>query len=411
MLSQYLLTLRRISRILWVRVALILGLSILAALLAPLLDPIIPLASKDRFSADATLPILNILANSMLAVTTFSLGVMVSTHRGTAEQTTPRIHRLLMDDTRTQTVLATFIGAFVFALSSIILYRADYYSDSASVAVFFATVLVVAIVVGSIVRWIDHLSDLGSMDHSLAQSEMAARETLKTLADWPALGAHMIGRGDVRPDGATPVQAQRSGYVEQIDMEELNSLAEAHGVQVYIHVLPGDAVLTSQTLAYLDTEAPQDAFSACFSLTEYRAHEQDARYAIQTLRETASKALSAGINDPGTAIEVINRLERVLWDYLRREPPEDPVCFDRLHMSRLEPKTLIDTAFRDIARDGAANVDVLIGVHGAVSTLAEALPDDQKDSVRHLLSEIADYAEMGLRIDAERDAFKAEMRR
>ncbi|MEM9872297.1 MAG: DUF2254 domain-containing protein [Pseudomonadota bacterium] len=411
MLSQYLVTLRRISRILWVRVALILGLSILAALLAPLLDPIIPLASKDRFSAEATLPILNILANSMLAVTTFSLGVMVSTHRGTAEQTTPRIHRLLMDDTRTQTVLATFIGAFVFALSSIILYRADYYSDSASVAVFFATVLVVAIVVGSIVRWIDHLSDLGSMDHALAQSETAARETLKTLADWPALGAHMIGRGDVRPDGATPVQAQRSGYVEQIDMEELNSLAEAHGVQVYIHVLPGDAVLTSQTLAYLDTEAPQDAFSACFSLTEYRAHEQDARYAIQTLRETASKALSAGINDPGTAIEVINRLERVLWDYLRREPPEDPVCFDRLHMSRLEPKTLIDTAFRDIARDGAANVGVLIGVHGAVSTLAEALPEDQKDSVRHLLSEIADYAEMGLRIDAERDAFKAETQR
>ena len=100
-LPQVLRTLRRLSRILWVRVALILALSVLAALSAKLLDPIIPRGPKDRFNEAATLPILNVLANGMLAVATFSLGVMVSSHRTMAEQTTPRIHRLLMEDTST----------------------------------------------------------------------------------------------------------------------------------------------------------------------------------------------------------------------------------------------------------------------------------------------------------------------
>ncbi|SNT02069.1 hypothetical protein [Antarctobacter heliothermus] len=65
---QTMLTLRRISRILWVRVALLSALSVIAALSAELLGPLIPDGPRDRFTASATLPILTILANGMLAV-------------------------------------------------------------------------------------------------------------------------------------------------------------------------------------------------------------------------------------------------------------------------------------------------------------------------------------------------------
>ena len=135
-LKQTAIELRKINRILWVRVALIAALSAIVTLAAPILDPVLPEILQDRFSEDAVLPVLTILANTMLAVATFSLGVMVSSHRTLASITTPRIHRLLMEDTSTQSTLATFVGAFVYALSSIILFRAGYYQDEAVVVVF-----------------------------------------------------------------------------------------------------------------------------------------------------------------------------------------------------------------------------------------------------------------------------------
>ncbi len=411
MVSSYFIALRRLSRILWVRIALILALSILAAVLTPLLDPLIPEVSKDRFSREATLPILTILANSMLAVTTFSLGIMVTTHRTTADQTTPRIHRLLLDDTRTQTVLATFIGAFVFALLSIILFRAGYYTPSGAVIVFFMTAFVVAVVVVSMVRWIDHLARLGSMDYALSRAEDTARETLTTLKRWPALGADTLAQDAVIPLDALPICATKSGYLLQLDIDGLGEAAEKHDAKVYIDTLPGDTVLDTQTIACVSGhDAPED-FEKYFSITPHRAYDQDARYAIQTLRETASKALSPGINDPGTAMEVVVRLERLLWDWCGAEPNDDPVRCPRIYLRSLKAGTLFEIAFNDIARDGAGFVDILVRIHKALSHLLTVAPDDDaRATARRLMGQVDSYAENGLTTDFEKDSYRSRTR-
>ena len=407
MLSHTILELRRISRILWVRVSLILGLAILSALLTPIIDPLIPQVSKDRYSSDATLPILNIIANGMLAVTTFSLGIMVTTHRATADQTTPRIHRLLMDDTRTQSVLATFIGAFVFALVSIILYRAGYYTDSTSVIVFFMAVLVVAIIVVSIVRWIDHLSQLGSMDYALERAEQSAKETLESLKKWPALGAQAFETTDDIPKDAQPIIAVQSGYLRLIDMERLGKLAAKADAQVYIDSLPGDTVLAGQTLAWATGEPELERFVICFSIEGNRSHEQDARYAIQCLRETASKALAPGINDPGTAVEVVVRLERLLWDWVRADPPDEPVRHACLHLRRLRTGILLETAFGDIIRDGASFVDVLLTVNRALTNIGDVASEDANAAARSLIEQVLAHGMAGLRTEVEKDTLRS----
>lgn len=407
MLSATLIALRRTNRILWVRVALILALSFLAALLTPLFEPLIPEGYKQRFSEEATLPILTILANSMLAVTTFSLSIMVTTHRFTNEQTTPRIHQILLDDTRTQTVLATFVGAFVFALTAIILFRSDYYSDSASVIVFFMTVFVVAVVVVYIVRWIDHLSRLGSMDYALSLAEKAAREALTTLSDYPALGAQTLCSTDDIPSKAKPVIASKSGYLLQIDFEGLAKTAEEYGAEIYIELLPGDHVLASQNVAWVTGHEPVQAFQDCFAISDTRAHEQDARYAIQTLCETACKALSPGINDFGTALQVTSRLERVLWDWLQgRQNDNDGVLYPNLYLRRIRSGTLFDMAFHDIARDGAEFVSVLLRVYEALDNLSKSATPEGRHTLERLKQETLEFAEDGLSTAAENVRFR-----
>lgn len=407
--KQAALTLRRISRILWVRVAVISALSFIAALSAEILDPLLPETSKGRFTAETTLPVLNILASGMLAVATFSLGVMVSSHRALAVNTTPRIHRLLMEDTSTQSMLATFIGAFVFSLVSIILFRANYYSESAAIIVFAATVFLVVAIVVSLVRWIHKLSRIGSIDYALERAEDTARGSLASYGRAPFLGAKPLTDGGPVPKGAAGCEADNSGFVQRVDIGALQSCAEAHDARIYVLVLPGDHILAGEIIARVDGTVPRDEIAAAFTIGTTRNFEQDPRFGLQVLRETATKALSPGINDPGTAVEVVTRLETLLHDLFRNREENPATTADRVFVRALRPETLVAIAFRDIARDGAAFVDVLTSVVRALHTMRRHGGDAVCASVDAQLEELEEHADKELRTGAERARFKAAL--
>lgn len=71
-----------------------------------------------KVGAEAVDNILNILASSMLAVTTFSLSIMVTAYGSATTNVTPRATRLVVEDVTTQNVLATFIGSFLLKWST-----------------------------------------------------------------------------------------------------------------------------------------------------------------------------------------------------------------------------------------------------------------------------------------------------
>ncbi|WP_295313798.1 DUF2254 family protein, partial [Roseobacter sp.] len=143
----------RYYRNLGLRVSLYALLSCIAAFASPFVVRYLSATTTDVLDFSSVIPVLTILASSMLAVSTFSLNIMVTAHRAAAETTTPRMHRLLLENTTTQSVLATFIGAFVYSLASIILYQAGFYSDQAAIVVMGVTIVVVVLVVVSMLRW------------------------------------------------------------------------------------------------------------------------------------------------------------------------------------------------------------------------------------------------------------------
>ena len=402
-LRQAALELRRISRVLWVRVALIATSSILVALAAPMLDPIIPDDLQDRFSEDAVLPVLNILANTILAVATFSLGVMVSSHRNLASVTTPRIHRLLMQDTSTQSTLATFIGAFVYALSSIILFRAGYYEDAAAVVVFFATILVVVAIVVSLIKWINKLSRIGSLDYALERAEQSAREAMHAYKQNPSLGATPLAANDTIPEGVNPIRSSRSGYVRSVDVAHIQDIAKECDATIYLRARPGDLVLEGQPLASALGQTDKDALAEAFVIGPERSHEQDPRYALLTLRETASRALSPGINDPGTAIAVIARLQILWFGFFYAEEPQGEDRAANVFIEPLETANLIETSFQQIARDGASLFEVLVAIAEAYHNLLTEADAATKETIAELQNELRDYADHSLKTQFERE--------
>ena len=90
--------------------------------------------------------------------------------------------------------------------------------------------------------------------------------------------------------------------------------------------MPGSFVHPAAQLLWVHGAVPgeqlADALRSAFTIGNERSFDQDPRFGLIVLSEIASRALSPGVNDPGTAISVIGRLVRVLSCWVEREAQE-----------------------------------------------------------------------------------------
>lgn len=348
-------------RKLYVRVALMGLLAFVALGFTQVIEVLVPDKMAQTVPGASADRLLNIIANAMLAVTTFSLTVMVSVYRSSSSQWTPRVHQLIMQDNVTQNTLAAFIGAYVFALLAIILRETGIYVDDRALVLFWVTVLVLAYVVWSLIRWVLHLQTLGSLIHTTRQVEDITKTQFRERLNTPCLGAKAWD-GTV-PDTATPLRADQSGYVQHIYPEALQEQAEKADVTLYLSSGIGSFVFLHEPFVWVEgepknREAFEEEVRNLTVLGDVRTYDQDPRFGLLVMSEIGSKALSPGVNDPGTAIDVLNRSARILSLYKDETAGDAAPKFDRLRARPIHPTDLIMDAFSGIARDGAGDVEV-----------------------------------------------------
>ncbi|MBN9023461.1 MAG: DUF2254 domain-containing protein, partial [Rhizobiales bacterium] len=225
MISRWQWFLLRLARMLWVRVTLFSIAGIATALVGIWLARYVPDSLAEMLGSDSIDNILDILASSMLAVTTFSLATMVSAFGAVTSNVTPRAAKLLRDDTTAHNALGTFIGSFIFSLVGIVALSTGAYGRSGRVILFVATLIVIVLIVVTMLRWIDYLSRLGRVGETIDLVEQATRRALVERVRFPALGGRPMGASEEIPDGARPVLATRIGYVQHIDVSALAEIA------------------------------------------------------------------------------------------------------------------------------------------------------------------------------------------
>lgn len=376
--------LRQFSRRLWVRAAAFALLGVAAAMIGRFLGPYLPKDVLELSGAQSVRGLLNILASSMLAVTTFSLSIMVQAYGAAAAAVTPRAVDLLLQDRTSQTVLSTFLGAFLFALVGLIALEAGAYGDPGQVVLFFATVAVTVAVVIAMLGWISHLTSFGRLGDTTQRVEQAAQAALCDRLVRPGLGGIA---SPVRPAGLVAVMAQDTGYLRHIDVPHLQELAEtmvgasARGVPVlYLDSLPGAFVHPGAVLLWrsadlaegCSAEALDRDLREAFTTGDTRSFDQDPRFGFCVLSEIASRALSPAVNDPGTAIDVLGRVVRVLAQWNQQTP--QAARFLLVAVPPLDIDDLLDDVFPAIAQDGAGNFSVQIRLQKTLLALAQLAP-------------------------------------
>jgi len=378
------------ARRLWVRASLFAVLGVVTALAAAVLEPLIPRSWTGQVGADAVDQILNILASSMLAVTTFSLSVMVASYGAATQNVTPRATRLLLQDTTSQTVLSTFIGTFLFSLVGIISLAMRIYGSQGRLILFVVTLGVIGVVVVAILRWIDHLSHFGRVGNTTRRVEEAAAKALRARLATPFLGGTPWPLDQDAPATARPVAAAGVGYVQHVDMPALSAICDRADIHLHIAAGAGAFVDGATPLVHVTGAAGEDGddlaarIRGCFSIGDMRSFDQDPRFGISVLGEIADKALSSAMNDPGTAIDVIGRAVRLMSMWVDVEPTRPgEIAYPRLHVRPLAVGDLFDDIFNPIAREGAGILEVQVRLQKALLMLAGKGDDLAVHAARH----------------------------
>lgn len=371
--------LRQLTRRLWIRASFIGAIGVFAAILAAVVERYIPWTLPGDIGADAVEGILDIIASSMLAVTTFSLSVMTSAYGSATSNVTPRATKLLIEDRVTQNVLSTFLGSFLFGIVGIVVLKTGAYGDRGRTILFLVTIGVIVLIVVTLLRWIDHLTRLGRVGETTDRVERAARSALAIWIAQPTLGgAPLSDAGDI-PHDAAPVTTDQIGYVQHIDIGALADAADDIDGDIFLATSVGAFLYPETPLVFvagsLEGEKGGEAIAAirgAFSIGAERSFDQDPRFGLAVMSEIASRALSPATNDPGTAIDVIGRTTRLLalWGEGKDRPEEIEIQFPRVHVAPLDDADLFEDAFMLVARDGAGLIEVQLRIRKALFALA-----------------------------------------
>ena len=369
---------KRLFSHIWAPISAYAVLGLIAAVAAVMLRGFIPSEWAFKIGADAIDGLLNILASSMLAVTTFSLSIMLSAFAAASSTATPRAFLLLKTDRTAQQVLASFIGAFIFSLVGIVSLKIGIYGEGGRVILFAATIMVLVLIIFNLVRWIGHLTDFGRLGDTMRRVEEAAAEAMTQRLATPWLGANPL-RDRSPPERAVPLRSREVGHVQFIDLARLDDIAAQAGCSIYIDVLPGEFVYKNSVLAHVLNGPMGPAFDdllddihGLFTIGMNRSFDQDPRFGMITLSEIASRALSPAVNDPGTAIDVVRRMTRVLS--LWHDRAEAEVEFAHLWIRGLQSDEMLRDAFAALSRDGAAIYEVQICVQRSLLALVQLNP-------------------------------------
>lgn len=395
----------RIREKLWIKPLVVCVLSIGAVLLADLMD----MADLGRFlpeiAEESTATLLRVMASSMLMMATFAVASMVAAYASASRSATPRSFPLIIGDGVSQNALSAFIGGFIYSVVALVAQMNGYYGGRAGQFFLFSlTLVVLAVIIITFIRWVDSIARLGLLGHTIDKVEAAAAEAIRKRQLAPRLGG--VAAFDP-PDGSRAVFGEAIGYVRRVDTAELQERAEVSELRILVAALPGTFCTPSRPVAWVIREASASvsdddakAIAAAFVVGGSRVFDQDPRFGLVVLSEIASRALSPAINDPGTAIDVTGTLVRLflIWNECGKAGEVATVQFDRVAAPELSLADTFDDAFTGIARDGAGMVEVVVRLLKALESLAAAGDATMRDNaLRHARLALA-RAENALKI-------------
>ena len=368
----------------------------------------------DRFlvgDTDTALTLTSVVATGMLAFLGIVFATTLVAIQLAASQYSPRAVRVFVRSRLTKISLGVFVATFVFAIVTLIAIRSAGASDDGFTPVL-STSGVAVLVIATLVAFLVFANGTARLLRVQYLVERIAEETR------PALVAAFPTETEVfdasAPDDTLPtatIRATTHGVLDAVDVGDLALLAARLDGWIELttpigaHVAHGSPIGAIHHGATADPAVSgsgiSDAFHACLLFANERTLLQDPGFGFRQLVDIAIRALSPAVNDPTTAVQVLDRLTDLLGTVIDRTDPTGWYAGDdgaaRVRLVADTFAELATLAFAEIIRYGADSPQVVRRLRTAFDDLDARgrAPDDGVAAMRRLLD--ATTTELGVK--------------
>lgn len=137
---------------------------------------------------------------------------------------------------------------------------------------------------------------------------------------------------------------------------------------------------------------PQTALRRAVELERQRTFEQDPKYSLRLLVDIAIKALSPAVNDPTTAVQVIDQIKDLLRRLGSRHLEVGQVTDETGALRLIFPtpnwEDFLMLAFDEIRLYGITSLQVMRRLRTALYDLASAVPPERRKALRHYIEHL-----------------------
>ena len=254
--------------------------------------------------------IISAIVSGVISLTVFSFSMVMIVLNQAASQLSNRVLNRLIGNRFQQVVLGIYIGTIVFALFLLTSIRDI---DSGIYIPALSTYLLILLTIFDIflfIYFLHYITQSVKYEVIINRIYKDTKNVMESACILPQQPARAIAL-----NGNHYVLANSSGIYEGFDTGSLVSLADKNDCLFFALHTPGTFVLQNLPLLQVSkpigSEAQQEAARAV-RLNTSESVEENFFYGMRQLSEIGMKALSPGINDPGTAIIATRALFQLL---------------------------------------------------------------------------------------------------
>jgi uncharacterized membrane protein len=379
---------------LWFVPSLVVLAAILLASLTTLIDQHIRFERRETWGIvfgggpEAARQVLSTVASSMITVAGVVFSITIVALSLASQQFGPRLLRNFMRDRGNQLVLGTFIGTFLYSLLVLRIVKGqDDLTFVPNLGV--TTSIALSIVsIGVLIYFIHHVASSINASHLI---QRVYEELLQAIDDLYPVHLGTNGKGASDPAaieaelaeyrGADVVVAEKAGYLQVVDSDQLFEVAKRDDFVVRLLVRPGQFVDEGGAVVNVYPQGRAGAASlekvrSSMKIGAVRTPEQDVEFLLDQLVEIGIRALSPSVNDEFTAIACVDFLGAGLSRLSQREPPSafrrDSDGSLRIVATVPHYRGALDRAFDQIRQSSAAHPAVVIRLMETLERLGRA---------------------------------------
>ncbi|GHA93882.1 DUF2254 domain-containing protein [Modicisalibacter luteus] len=348
---------------------------------------------------DTARTLLATLIAGMISLMVFSFSMVMSVLTQAGGNFSHKLVFGLVTERRHQQVLGHYLGTILYIL---VLLMVPVDGRTPDVWRSLAAYLGAGMVINCLALFVYFIHNASQSVQINAITQQLHESALRSMERLQARQRHnqwcYVGHRDISDNRCHYIHARQSGYIQRADLQELAQLAKAADCVIHFNFALGDFIVRGFPILKIESEQPPDDewSEAVVCYLEYVEGEsiQDLYVnGLTQLMEIAVKALSPGINDPGTARLCLHQITELLCERLKFQPCNtlaDETGRDRVTWPEESLESLLYKLYTPILHYGRDDVSICLALLKSLKTLSLFADMRQRDLLQAHAQRVVD---------------------